>query len=246
MNNPLLDTEPILVLLDTETTGIGENDRLIEVCYRRTDTSGYEYIVERFKPPVKISIESMVAHGIREEDVADKPFFHGSSMWRDLKDMFEENAFVVCHNAPFDVKMLNKEGLFPQRVIDTLQVSKHLLPNLSSYSLQYLRYSLPIKLRPFQERELKSHSAYGDVMVLNGLYRKLYGILYDEGLRGRDILEKMILLSNSPIRLSVLPWGKYKGKTFEEVKLQDKGYWNWLRGVEDKNILHTITCIEDK
>ena len=46
---------------------------------------------------------------------------------------------------PFDLGMMEKEGFVSHmRVIDTLRVAKHLLPEQKSKALQYLRYALEL------------------------------------------------------------------------------------------------------
>ncbi len=218
----------MLLFADTETTGKDEQDRLIQVAYRLDE--GALPNSEYFKPPVPISYEAMAVHHITNEMVADKPTFGESK----LKAILLENvnrAIFVAHNAPFDLKMLEKEGVKFPIWIDTLRVARHLIDS-PNYSLQYLRYSLNLKFSAITP--IIAHDASGDVMVLMALFESLMGkmLIESEYKSPALAINKMVTLSSLPVLMKTLPFGKYYGKSFEEVSRIDRQYLAWLFGQE--------------
>ena len=152
-----------IVFFDTETTGIGEPDRLCQIAWKLGD----ELKVELFKPPLPVPAEAMAVHHITNKILADRPSFQESTEWSAIKDLFEHaDTIPVAHNAKFDLDMLKKENIIPKRHICTLRVVRALDTNnkFSNYKLQYLRYALDIDI------EGVAHSADGDVMVLEKLF----------------------------------------------------------------------------
>ncbi len=229
------------LFLDTETTGIDRDARLIQLAYKNALTG--EEVNEFFKPPVVISYGAMAVHHITNEMVADKPVFAGSEHQEKLISMLAD-TICVAHNASFDVGILRNEGIEISTSIDTLRVAKHLLTS-DSHSLQYLRYSLGLVTR-----EARAHDAIGDVLVLEALFMHLAGIIREKfGCEtDDDIVAKMLELTYEPVSLSVFTFGKYKGKTFDEVRGTDRGYIQWLHGSETQkpvaernaDLIHTL------
>lgn len=218
-----------LLFLDTETTGNTETDRLTQVAYKFLGDK--ECKVELFKPPVPISIESMEVTHITERMVADKEPFIDSPMFKELQTMFEdENVVFVAHNAPFDVDMLKKEGIEPQKVIDTLRVARHLdtEAKLTAFRLQYLRYLLD--LDSDIDEAIQAHDAKGDVLVLEKLYQRLFTKMKEEGKSDDEVVEAMIDISLKPSIIRRFSFGKYNGEKLEDVAGKDRGYLEWLYG----------------
>jgi len=211
-----------LIFIDTETTGAGKDDTLIQVAYRTTD--GVD-VNELYKPNMKISISAMAVHHITEAMVAGKPMFKGSKEAIDLQKRFSSGQIFVAHNAPFDVNMIEKEGLKVGKVIDTLKVARHLDPkgSIESYSLQYLRYLLGIDV------EATAHDAWGDILVLEQLFfRMLKKMVEDTNCSSEEAIEKMIRISEEPILYRSFNFGKYRGENLENIAKNDPGYLKWL------------------
>jgi DNA polymerase III epsilon subunit-like protein len=220
-----------LLFLDTETTDIGENARLIQLAYRDSNTG--ESVNEYFKPPVAISFGAMAVHHITPKMVAGKPPFQDSAAQKKLLELVRDHL-TVAHNAPFDVKILKNEGVEVDRYIDTLRVAKHLIPG-EQYNLQYLRYSLNLD-ESLNTATIVPHDAMGDVVILESLFEYLSNVIQEKfALGGTDeIIKKMLELTHLPILLQTLNFGKYINKTFQEVSQNDRGYLEWLLGSESK------------
>ena len=211
-----------ILFFDTETTGNEEKDRLIQVAYKMGEKFGNEL----FKPEIPISYESMAVHHITTKMVADKPEFKYSKMFDELHKMAHDpNIVFVAHNAPFDLAMFKKEGLIPENYICTLKVARKLdtEEKISSYRLQYLRYFLDIEI------EATAHDAFGDVLVLEKLFDRLFAkIQKEENLSWNETIEKMIEITRNPLLMKRINFGKYKGQTVEEIAQKDPGYLKWL------------------
>ena len=63
------------LFLDTETTGLGPADQVVEIAV--LDAEGAVVFHSLVKPTVPIPAEATAIHGIRDEDVAGAPTFAG-------------------------------------------------------------------------------------------------------------------------------------------------------------------------
>lgn len=217
-----------LIFLDTETTGIGPDDRLIQLAYRTTD--GVD-VNELYNTERAIDIAAMATHHITEKMIADKPMFIDSPAYHDLKQRFAKNHILIAHNASFDVDMIEKEGLHVGPVIDTLKIARHLDPNekIESYALQYLRYLLGIEV------EANAHDAWGDILVLEQLfYRLLKKIVTEKDISQDKALDMMIDISLKPSLYRSIKFGKHNGKKLSDVAQQDPDYLRWLLSEKEK------------
>ena len=157
----------MFLLLDTETTGTGPEDRLCQIAFK---LEGGPAVCETFNPGMPISIDAMSIHHITNRMVQGKPPFRGSDTYTQLQNLVTAGKnVIVAHNAKFDVDMLNKEGIFPPRVICTFKLARHLDKNgvIPKYNLQYLRYFLDLEI------EAMPHSALGDILVLEGVFNRI-------------------------------------------------------------------------
>jgi exodeoxyribonuclease X len=167
------------------------------------------------------------------EMVKDKPRFKGSAAYMRLCDLVaDQNSIVVAHNAKFDISMLRNEGIDPPKVICTLKLARYLDKDgvIPQYNLQYLRYYLDLKV------EAKAHDAMGDIIVLEALFRRIYDRFASDGIQ--DIENEMIRISNTPILIARMPFGKHKGLLFSEIPTN---YLEWLDGTGlDEDMAHTV------
>jgi DNA polymerase III epsilon subunit-like protein len=220
----------MFIYLDTETTGTGPDDRLCQMAFK----TGQGMIVnELFNPGKPIAIEAMAVHHITNEMVKDKPPFRDSAAYHQLSDLVaDDNNIVVAHNARFDIGMLQNEGIDPPKVICTLKLARFLdkAGIIPQHNLQYLRYYLELNI------EAKAHDALGDVLVLEALFRRIYARFQSGG--AEDIENEMIRISNTPILIARMPFGKHKGLLFSEIPTD---YLEWLYSTDlDEDMEHTV------
>lgn len=211
----------MLIFLDTETTGLEIKDRLCALGMIIEGTSHFELI----NPSKKIPPAASAIHHITNEMVKESPPFSESISAEKLKFLNTPENILVSHNAPFELSILEKEGITWQGgVIDTLKCSKSLMDDLEGYSLQFLRYELRLyreETRVFQEAgiTINPHHALSDALHT----RMILDYLLDLA----DI-DRLIEISKSHVLLTRLPFGKYAKKRIEEIALKDPGYLTWM------------------
>jgi DNA polymerase-3 subunit epsilon len=169
------DSAPFLAL-DTETTGFGKEDRIIEIALiiRRGDE-----IIDSFRSLVNpegraINPGAMAVHGITEVDVVDAPCFH------EIKDkvlnFLNRGCPWVAHQLAFDTRMLSyviPREEWPQGIptLCTLDYAKRQHPGLklhSKHKLLDLAGSLQINYDPAM-----AHNAWNDTELLSQIVPRM-------------------------------------------------------------------------
>jgi DNA polymerase III epsilon subunit-like protein len=216
-----------IIFLDTEATGNDtKTDRLCQVCYKHNG----HFFTEYFKPPVPISIKAMSITHITNEMVADSPVFIGSPYAERLQTILN-TAVLVAHNAPFDIAILQAEGISVHQYICTLKLSRFLDDKgvIPEYNQQFLRYYLRLSF----DVPIVPHDAESDVLVLEGIYQRL-ATEYKKRF-GDEYLNKMIEISMNPLMIKRFTFGKYNGDLIEDIAKTDKGYVQWLLKAKREN-----------
>jgi DNA polymerase III epsilon subunit-like protein len=99
----LADNAGKVVYLDTETTGLANNDQIIELAI--IDNLGATLFNQRFKPSVAIHPEAMAVHNITEADLA------GCPRWPQYQEQISQiltGKVAVIFNQGFDIRMLQQ------------------------------------------------------------------------------------------------------------------------------------------
>jgi DNA polymerase III epsilon subunit-like protein len=212
-----------LIFLDTETTGNTKDDFLCQIAYHELGTS--EFFNELYKPLKPIPPEASAVTHITNKHVADKPEFKTSNDYENVKNLLEsDDVVLVAHNAVFDIGMLQNEGINPKNFICTLRVARDMDESgvIPKYNLQFLRYYLELDV------EAQAHDALGDIKVLEALFDRLLKKQIEIYGSEEVAIQKMIEVSSHPSILRSFSFGKYMGRTIEEVAKMDRGYLEWL------------------
>ncbi len=93
--------EPLV--LDTETTGLGERDQVIELAV--TDIRGAVLLCTRLRPTVEIDPQAMGVHGITETELSNEP------TWTQVAPALARllsGRHLVIFNSSFDSRMLRQ------------------------------------------------------------------------------------------------------------------------------------------
>ncbi len=218
-----------LLFLDTEATGLEEDDRLVQVAY---SFNGRER-EQMFNPGREMTVRSMEVTHITDRMLADKETFRDSAFYAELQEILtRDNVIFVAHNAPFDIGMLTREGLAVGRFIDTIKIAQELDVKgvIPAYRLQFLRYYLKMDVE-----NAAAHDALGDVRVLMALFDRQYAKMRD-ALSHEEVLTKMIAISEKPVMVKRFSFGKYNGEMVADVARTDRGYLEWLLGQKEQTI----------
>ncbi len=221
------------IILDTETTGTDEEDRVIQLGYMVLGAKEIEVHNEFCSTDIPIKFGAMEVHGIIPDMLEGKPECVQTQAYKRLLELNTPDNYLIIHNAPFDIKMLEKEGFETKmKVIDTLRVAKHVMPDEEAHRLQYFRYKMELYKEEQKEAnalgiEVKAHDAIGDVLVLKLFLSQLKKIV-QEKFPNENPVEKMVDLTNTPILVTAFRFGKHKGKTLQEVAREDAGYLRWM------------------
>ena len=161
------------IMFDTETTGLSNNDRIVEICLWEIldDVKTNNYLHFYFNPQVKVPEEVVKIHNLDNEFLRNKPLFKDKC--KEILD-FIGDSDLIAHNASFDRRMLNnelirlKENIFPKHnFIDTIKIARYLYPGeKNNQDILCQRFNLLANKR-------KVHSAKQDVELLYEIYAKM-------------------------------------------------------------------------
>ncbi|MEJ2628536.1 MAG: exonuclease domain-containing protein [bacterium] len=185
------------VVFDLETTGLSSNeDEIIEIgMIKIKEGKVTETYNQLFDPGIPIPENITRLTGITPTDCSGQPFL--KDRISDIMD-FMDSDFVVAHNADFDVSFLNaalikyafpQKKIYPEKIIDTLDLSRFLLYHLHNHTLRSLSDHFVLEGNP-SHRALDDAKACGLIFIrLVELCLVLWLILF------RDKV-KTILLAN--------------------------------------------------
>jgi len=225
------------VLFDTETTGAGENDRIIQIgamiVHSKDEVEVYD---ELCSTEVPISLEAMEVHNITPDVIENQPPYNELAFSKKLEAYNQEENYLIAHNIKFDLSMVEKEGFEnAYTLIDTLRCAKHLLPDSPYHRLQYLRYALELYKTEGAEAAkqgvtIKAHDAIGDVLVMKLLLSKLVLLAKEQFPEDKNPMQTLVKLTATPVLMKTFKFGKYKGKEIADVAKEDAGYLKWMQG----------------
>ncbi|GIV81355.1 MAG: DNA polymerase III subunit epsilon [Anaerolineae bacterium] len=92
-----------LVVLDTETTGLGQRDQVVQIAV--IDHTGEPLLESLIKPSMPISRDASRVHGITSDMVRDAPSF--PEIYPQLVAVLAGHT-IIAYNASFDRQMLNQ------------------------------------------------------------------------------------------------------------------------------------------
>ena len=240
-----MELNPVLIFGDTETSGLEPEDRIVQIAFSYIDKPHSNYgnsfflnpkrytFDELCNPGIDINPEASQYTGIFDCHVKNKKKLSETQSFKTLNKLLaKDNTYFIAYNAPFDVDMLEKDGLFipTRKIIDLYRIVKHLYKDhkiknrngddvpLANNKMQYFR-----GLLKFDEQEdfhslvkeygldsIQSHTALSDVVVLEYFY---HYICQEFNLS----FEEMLKLSNTPVLEPFITFGNVfeKGTPFE-------------------------------
>lgn len=160
------------IFLDIETTGLSfkDNHKIVEIACIETNElvptkRSFHKIIN---PERSVPDEAFKIHGFSNEFLKDKPRFN--EIADELLSFIGEKDLII-HNAPFDIpfinhelKLLKKDIIFKNKIIDTLELARGKYPGASN-SLDALCKRFNVDL----SRRIK-HNAILDCELLREVY----------------------------------------------------------------------------
>lgn len=212
--------------IDLETTGPDpKKDHIIEVAsIDLTREGGVTNPMEAFvrlPPNATISPEASAVHHLVEGDLATA---------RPLPDVLSDfmgGTHYIAHNCIFEQSFL--PTAFAEKWICTYKCALRVWPDAPAHNLQTLRYWRK-HVAPFgrQRAEINAHRALSDVIVTAAIFHDLVA----SGAKFSDLLR----WTGEPALHKWCRFGKYKGKTFEEVARIDASYLDWIVTKSDMDV----------
>jgi len=206
-------TAPMRFLIgDTETCGIGPNNKACEIAWIEIDPVTLEIINEDvcqlIDPQWEITPGAQEIHGITQEMVEHEPTL------QEFKDLILGDRYAGCdvtligHNISFDLPELGKV-LPVARTVCTLAWARRLITDSANHKLGTLR-------EHFGYPEGEAHRALADCYTTRRVLKELLQ-------RSGFTLEQFA--RNGEHTIYVMPYGKHKGTLMAAVPVP---YLKWL------------------
>lgn len=203
----------VLVLGDTETTGIGPQARVVEIAGIVIDHD--LNILEEFgtliNPGIPIPEGATAIHGITDEMVSGQP-----TMEQFKLTVHQEPICLLAYNSRFDLPFF-KQAFNVNSDFCVLKLARSLNLPTANHKLQTLREHFGVAAN-------SAHRAVDDCKVTLQVLRHLLNI------SGRSLHDHM---GTKPHMLSIMPMGEHKGKSVMDVPLS---YRNWVLKQPDMDV----------
>lgn len=212
-----------MYIIDTETADISGG--VCELAILTVDRGTFK--VENvnhslLKPKVPISPSAMCVHHITPEMVELSPSIEDFAQCLEL----DSDRYIVCHNAEFDVRVLEKEGFDfkGMKVLCTLKLARELFPKskFGDHKLGTLFYGSGV-YKTFEYKGDSHRADYDCYMLLSVLKWMLeeYNLTIDQAYD---------LIQPKPAYKKPCYLKKYRGQgiTWEELLEIDYSYMEWV------------------
>lgn len=150
------------LILDTETTGLGDADQIVEIAI--IDLDGKELLNTRIYTEVPISPEASYVNGIKNSDLKGMPTI--KELTPKIQELFKDKTILI-YNEVFDARMLYQsgfEGEFKSKCMMYLY-------------MDYINSDRWVGLQRAMEYEgidiVQDHSAFGDCICLLELIKQI-------------------------------------------------------------------------
>lgn len=253
-----------LAFFDLETTGLNiTNDRIVEISILKVMPDGTQKVLTRLvNPSIPIPQEVTEIHGIKDEDVKDKPTF--KDMANEL-NQFLHNCDLSGYNAlKFDIPLLVEEffraevnfDLKHRRFIDVQNIfhkmeqrtlkaaykfycGKDLVGAHGAEADTKATYEILVaQLEKYQNAEFEDKDGSISVPVKNDVHA-----LHDfsKQKNNADLVGHLIFDEQNK---ELFNFGKHKGKSVEEIFKQEPSYYDWMMKsdfpLSTKNVITAI------
>lgn len=154
-----------IAILDTETTGVDDNARIVEVAavvlHRDAIVSRWS---RRVSPGIPIPAEASAVHGITDDDVADLPSI--ADVWEELRRV-TAGFHAAAYNAPFDRRLLS--GEIARHGLDPLVLAHDIWLDPLVWAREIDKFERGKRLTDVAARRgistREAHGAFGDALM---------------------------------------------------------------------------------
>ena len=248
----LLQLKNPVVVLDLETTGMNiVTDRIVEIALLKIHIDGSEEEkLMLINPEIPIPPEVSQIHGIRDEDVKDKPTF--KEVAKTLAKFMEGCDLCGFNSNRFDIPLLAEEFIRADVDID---LKKHKFIDVQAIFHKMEKRTLAAAFKFYCNKELvDAHSAMADTKatyeVLKAQLDMYKDVVFDDGKGVKTIpivndMEKLSEFSSYDQNVDfvgrivydkkgveVFNFGKNKGVPVEKVLREQPGYYGWMMDSE--------------
>lgn len=245
-----------LVFFDLETTGVQvAKDRIVEISVFKVYPNGNkESKTWLVNPTVPIPKETTAVHGITNEKVANEPTF--KELANEIKQMMEGCDLAGYNSNKFDIPLLAEEFL---RVDVDFDFKKIKAVDVQNIFHKLEKRTLTAAYKFYCKKDLENaHSAEADTLATYEIleaqiekYEELennVSFLSDFSKRGVNVDMAGFIIMNEENQ-ECFSFGKYKGKTVQNVLETNPGYFSWIQQADfplyTKKILNELR-LKDK
>ncbi|WP_457605971.1 exonuclease domain-containing protein [Nitratifractor sp.] len=227
--------------VDIEATGPDlRNDRIVQLAVLKVQGESIEAFDDLCYTDIEMNDAVTEVHGITNAMLEDAYWPDETDAFRELERGNVESNYFISHGNELDLRMLEHEGLeIVMRKIDTDKCSRFLIPDTPGYKLETL-----IDYCGLRERAERLAAKLGieDLNAHDALSDALWHYVLFEYLRERveGDLDRLVELTQTKMLLEKLPFGRHKGKSFEEVLQSDPEdlVWIYANSAPDWEDLH--------
>jgi DNA polymerase III subunit epsilon len=157
-----LDKNDMAVILDTETTGLGELDQAVQIAV--LGMRGQVLINQNICPTVEISAGALAVHGLSKDTLASSPTF--DLVFPEIQKVLDGKT-VIIYNAPFDTRILDQS----RRPYSLPEISAQFVCAMKQYSAYFGEWSEYYDEFKWQRLPAGDHSALGDCKAVLEILR---------------------------------------------------------------------------
>ena len=227
-------TKP-LVFFDIESTGISTTkDRIVEIyLIKLKPDESEDHLHEFYNPGIPIPAEASAIHGIKDEDVKDKPSFAEKA--HELKQFLDHCDFAGFNSNKFDVPLLVEE--FYRAGIEFEIDNRKFVDAMKIFHVMEPR-NLAAAFKFYCDKDLENaHSAKFDTIATFDILKaqlERYPSLDKsvDGLHKLSAQNDQVDLAGRIVyndkKEEVFNFGKHKGKLVKEVFKREPSYFDWM------------------
>ncbi len=230
-----LNLQRPIVFFDLESTGINiAKDRIVEIAILKVHPDGKEESKSiRVNPTIKISPQSTKIHGISNKDIKDAPTF--KDIAKEIASFLKACDLAGYNSNKFDIPLLAEEFIRADVDFDFKKVK---FVDVQVVFFKQEPRTLGAAYKFYCDKELvNAHTAEADTLatyeVLKSQLERYDNLKPDVNSLAKftsqnknvDFAGRMIYNADN---VEVFNFGKYKGKSVEEVLQKDNNYYTWM------------------